>query len=213
MFGRRRAAGGRSRQRQGAVPAVGRGRGAGAQFPRHRDRPKVRHVRGRPAGQAQSCETPRSFTATPSGCFASCCPTSSLAAVHVYFPDPWWKKRHHKRRVMNEAFLKDVVRTLVPGGTVPLLDRRRGILRRRARAGRRAHAARRPARRRRAPGRARPRLPHALRAPHAARGPARLSGRVPQGELSRGSTDFGELPSVRALRVEDSRVELAEVKS
>jgi tRNA (guanine-N7-)-methyltransferase len=40
----------------------------------------------------------------------------SLAAVHVYFPDPWWKKRHKKRRVMNEQFLHDVERTLVVGG-------------------------------------------------------------------------------------------------
>jgi tRNA (guanine-N7-)-methyltransferase len=40
----------------------------------------------------------------------------SLVAVHVYFPDPWWKARHHKRRVMTEAFLADVVRTLQPGG-------------------------------------------------------------------------------------------------
>ena len=29
-------------------------------------------------------------------------PDASLAAVHVYFPDPWWKKRHRKRRVMQE---------------------------------------------------------------------------------------------------------------
>jgi tRNA (guanine-N7-)-methyltransferase len=43
-------------------------------------------------------------------------PDASLAAIHVYFPDPWWKARHHKRRVMNEAFLADVVRTLIPGG-------------------------------------------------------------------------------------------------
>lgn len=43
---------------------------------------------------------------------------SSLAAVHVYFPDPWWKARHKKRRVMNAAFLADVERTLVPGGTL-----------------------------------------------------------------------------------------------
>jgi tRNA (guanine-N7-)-methyltransferase len=43
-------------------------------------------------------------------------PANSLAAVHVYFPDPWWKARHKKRRVLNEFFLKDVERTLVPGG-------------------------------------------------------------------------------------------------
>lgn len=43
-------------------------------------------------------------------------PDESLDAVHVYFPDPWWKKRHRKRRVLNEPFLKDVRRTLKPGG-------------------------------------------------------------------------------------------------
>jgi tRNA (guanine-N7-)-methyltransferase len=45
-------------------------------------------------------------------------PAASLAAVHVYFPDPWWKARHKKRRVLNEPFLKDVERTLAPGGRV-----------------------------------------------------------------------------------------------
>lgn len=43
-------------------------------------------------------------------------PTAQVAAVHVYFPDPWWKKRHRKRRVMNESLLTDVVRVLQPGG-------------------------------------------------------------------------------------------------
>ena len=43
-------------------------------------------------------------------------PDGSLEAIHVYFPDPWWKARHHKRRVMTEAFLGDIVRTLRPGG-------------------------------------------------------------------------------------------------
>jgi len=45
-------------------------------------------------------------------------PDGSLSAVHVYFPDPWWKKRHKKRRVMRESFLRDVQRTLQPGGSL-----------------------------------------------------------------------------------------------
>ncbi len=39
-----------------------------------------------------------------------------LAAVHVYFPDPWWKARHRKRRVLSEPFLRQVARVVVPGG-------------------------------------------------------------------------------------------------
>lgn len=50
--------------------------------------------------------------------FRELIPTGSLAAVHVYFPDPWWKSRHHKRRVLNEAFVKDIERTLSPGGSL-----------------------------------------------------------------------------------------------
>lgn len=38
------------------------------------------------------------------------------AAVHVYFPDPWWKKRHHKRRLMTAEFVGHVERVLQPGG-------------------------------------------------------------------------------------------------
>ena len=45
-------------------------------------------------------------------------PDNALAAVHVYFPDPWWKKRHKKRRVMRPSFVRDVERTLMPGGAL-----------------------------------------------------------------------------------------------
>ena len=37
---------------------------------------------------------------------------SSTLAVHVYFPDPWWKKRHRRRRILNVSFLRDVQRVL-----------------------------------------------------------------------------------------------------
>jgi tRNA (guanine-N7-)-methyltransferase len=50
------------------------------------------------------------------GLFREWFPDASLAAVHVYFPDPWWKARHKKRRVLNENFLRDVERTLAVGG-------------------------------------------------------------------------------------------------
>jgi tRNA (guanine-N7-)-methyltransferase len=43
-------------------------------------------------------------------------PAGSVRAVHVYFPDPWWKKRHHKRRVFTGDFVASVVRALGPGG-------------------------------------------------------------------------------------------------
>jgi len=49
--------------------------------------------------------------------FARYIPTAVLAGVHTYFPDPWWKARHKKRRVLSESFLKDVERVLRPGGT------------------------------------------------------------------------------------------------
>jgi tRNA (guanine-N7-)-methyltransferase len=50
--------------------------------------------------------------------FTELFPDDFLAVVHVYFPDPWWKKRHHKRRVMNERFVQAVARTLAMGGTL-----------------------------------------------------------------------------------------------
>jgi tRNA (guanine-N7-)-methyltransferase len=40
----------------------------------------------------------------------------SVSAVHVYFPDPWWKARHKKRRVFTAGFAADAARVLRPGG-------------------------------------------------------------------------------------------------
>jgi len=43
-------------------------------------------------------------------------PGGSLAAIHVFFPDPWPKKRHHKRRLLQPAFVDLAASRLVPGG-------------------------------------------------------------------------------------------------
>ncbi|AQT68050.1 tRNA (guanine-N(7)-)-methyltransferase [Anaerohalosphaera lusitana] len=42
----------------------------------------------------------------------------SLDCLHLYFPDPWPKKRHHKRRFFNAKNMDEVLRCLVPGGRV-----------------------------------------------------------------------------------------------
>ena len=43
-------------------------------------------------------------------------PSSSLECVFVLFPDPWPKVRHHKRRIINEAFIEEIYRILKPDG-------------------------------------------------------------------------------------------------
>jgi tRNA (guanine-N7-)-methyltransferase len=44
----------------------------------------------------------------------------SLAGVRIYFPDPWPKKRHHKRRLVKPDFVALVASRLAPGGTLHL---------------------------------------------------------------------------------------------
>jgi len=44
-------------------------------------------------------------------------PPASLARVNLYFPDPWPKKRHHKRRIVQLSFLDLVADRLAPGGS------------------------------------------------------------------------------------------------
>jgi len=46
----------------------------------------------------------------------ACLPDDSLAAVYLFFPDPWPKKRHHKRRLVQPVFVESVRRKLAPGG-------------------------------------------------------------------------------------------------
>ncbi len=41
---------------------------------------------------------------------------ASLDGVHIYFPDPWHKKRHHKRRLIQPDFVAGLLTRLAPGG-------------------------------------------------------------------------------------------------
>ena len=43
-------------------------------------------------------------------------PPACLSVLHVYHPDPWPKKRHHKRRLIQPPFVEAAVAALVPGG-------------------------------------------------------------------------------------------------
>ncbi len=43
---------------------------------------------------------------------------ASLDGVHIFFPDPWPKKRHHKRRLVQPAFAALAARKLSPGGVL-----------------------------------------------------------------------------------------------
>ena len=43
-------------------------------------------------------------------------PSGSVRRVSLHFPDPWWKKRHDKRRVIGDALLTEIERLMKPGG-------------------------------------------------------------------------------------------------
>ena len=45
-------------------------------------------------------------------------PNHSLAGVQLFFPDPWHKKRHHKRRLVQAAFVQDIRAKLMRGGSL-----------------------------------------------------------------------------------------------
>ena len=48
--------------------------------------------------------------------FAKMLPPGSLDGIHVFFPDPWPKKRHHKRRLIKRPFTDTLASSLKPGG-------------------------------------------------------------------------------------------------
>ncbi len=49
---------------------------------------------------------------------AQCIPDASLAAVQIFFPDPWHKKKHNKRRLIQPEFVQQLRTKLKPGGVL-----------------------------------------------------------------------------------------------
>ncbi len=45
-------------------------------------------------------------------------PKNSIAGVHIFFPDPWPKKKHHKRRLIQVDFIQKVLEVVKPGGYI-----------------------------------------------------------------------------------------------
>lgn len=45
---------------------------------------------------------------------------NSLSQIILNFPDPWWKKKHHKRKIINDSFVDILVSRLKPGGRIYL---------------------------------------------------------------------------------------------
>ena len=59
-----------------------------------------------------------SSATTRSRCCESMIAPASLAGIHVFFPDPWHKKRHHKRRLIQPPFVRLLASRLAPGATL-----------------------------------------------------------------------------------------------
>ncbi|MDZ4847949.1 MAG: tRNA (guanosine(46)-N7)-methyltransferase TrmB [Pirellulaceae bacterium] len=68
--------------------------------------------------EEQSIENGRFFACDAVEVVSRDVPDQRLSAVHVYFPDPWWKARHKKRRVLNDRMLKSIQRVLEPNGVL-----------------------------------------------------------------------------------------------
>lgn len=49
------------------------------------------------------------------------CVSAIVSVIHLYFPDPWPKPRHHKNRIIQDRFLAEVHRVLAPGGEIRIV--------------------------------------------------------------------------------------------
>lgn len=57
----------------------------------------------------------------PAECVLALLPEGCVDRFHIQFPDPWWKRRHHRRRLMKPALVAQLHRALRVGGTIEFL--------------------------------------------------------------------------------------------
>jgi tRNA (guanine-N7-)-methyltransferase len=70
--------------------------------------------------EARSLANVRVLCGDAMECLATRLPDAAFAEVLLYFPDPWPKSRHHKRRIVQPVFVERVARVLEHGGTLRL---------------------------------------------------------------------------------------------
>ncbi|MBL9136545.1 MAG: tRNA (guanosine(46)-N7)-methyltransferase TrmB [Verrucomicrobiales bacterium] len=71
-------------------------------------------------GQRAGLTNLRALRIEASYCLEYLLPPGTVESLHIYFPDPWPKRRHHKNRLVNERFPELAWRCLTPGGQVHL---------------------------------------------------------------------------------------------
>ena len=67
------------------------------------------------------CVNARTVRAEASYFLVEFVPAQSISVLHIYFPDPWPKARHNKRRLIQPKFMPMVSRVLVPDGRVQIV--------------------------------------------------------------------------------------------
>lgn len=70
--------------------------------------------------KAQQLKNLRVYYADAVEVLAQCISDNSLTMIQIFFPDPWRKRRHHKRRLIQLEFVKLLAQKLQPGGEVHL---------------------------------------------------------------------------------------------
>jgi tRNA (guanine-N7-)-methyltransferase len=72
------------------------------------------------------CLNARTVRAEASFFLTEFVPEASLSVMHIYFPDPWPKARHHKRRLIQPKFMPLACRVLKPGGRLQIVTDHQG---------------------------------------------------------------------------------------